>query len=124
MSKQPSGVITEPFGEREAVGRDPHRPIRANEGQLRLAHRLAREEVTTEVADICVAVGGDDHVVAIAGRDLRQVGVHRELAVRLSPQEHSAPHRHDQETTVGQPPEPARPVVELDLDADVAVQAG
>ncbi len=44
-------------------------PVRAHDGQLRGLERLAAEQIAAEVADVCGAVGGDDHVVGVACRD-------------------------------------------------------
>ena len=107
------------------VGRD-HRPVRECErggGDLRAAvgayqrqvgrlELTARFEVEPEVADIDVAVGVDDHVVAVPGGDVGQVGVLDQRAVAVVAHDPAARHEHDDECAVGQPADARRAIVE------------
>ena len=105
-----SGVMTEPFGNRSSSATTWAVPS-ARTSAISAVAGAAPTYVVAGVADIRVADGVDDHVVALARGDRRQVGVQRERAVisRRCTGRH-ADHHH---AAVGQPAEPGRSIVEV-----------
>ena len=99
------------------------RPVRPHDGQLRGLERLTAEQVAAEVADVRGAVGGDDHVVGVAGRDGREVGMGDDASVVLAAQHGPVMHRHHEQAAVRQPAQAARPIVDLEFDPGLPVGA-
>ena len=75
ISVRPSGVMTGAVREAELVGRDPRPTVGFDREEVRLAPRLAAVHVEAEVADVGAAAAVDDHVVAVRGRERREIRV-------------------------------------------------
>ncbi len=71
-------------------------------------------QVEAEVADVGAAGAIHHHVVAVERRQLPQIGVQRQRAVRLEPQHAAIQHRDDQQAAVGKPAESGRLLRNLD----------
>ena len=84
ISVRPSGVITVPFGNSSPSATTSTVPSGCTRASAAGLHRRVAE-LEPEVAHVRGAVGGDDHVVAPAGRDRRQVGVGRRPRRRARP---------------------------------------
>ena len=126
ISVRPSSVSTWPLGDCRSSAAHSHAAVGAH--PERLAGPSVGAEVldpSAHVADVRGAVGAHDHVVERAPRRRRQVGLDRDLAVGLDPEEALGLHGDDQEATVGQPAQTGRLVV---LDADdrrrIAIEGG
>ena len=84
---EPSAVMTEPFGNASPSAATRAAPVGLDQDQRSVSLRLlARVHVEPEVADVGAAVRVDHHVVAQAGRERGEIGVHDERAVGLEPQ--------------------------------------
>jgi hypothetical protein len=113
-----------PVGESHLVGGQLDRAVGSYEHEVRHLERCLLLEVESEVADVRIAVSVDHHVVAVPGRDRRQVGVLDQRTVTRAAHQLALGHEHDEERPVGHPAEPRRTVGEVAvLDPPVTVGA-
>jgi len=91
----------------QLIGHHPGRAIRRHHDQHGGPGRLARRQVEAEVADVGAALCVHHHVVAMKRREAGEVG-HLGQTRPVQAQQAPVDHRHDQQTTVGQPAQPRR----------------
>ena len=91
-----SGVMTVPFGIRRSFGSDIDGAIGGDASEDRRSARFTDRVVEPEIADVGGSVIVDDHVVARGGGDLRQVRVHDNGTIVLTPEHSARIHRHDE----------------------------
>ena len=97
--------------ELQATGGDLDGAVGSDQREIGFTEVGAGVEVEPEVADVGVAGGVDDHVVAQAAGDAGQVGVLDERPAVVA-EELLVLHRHDEEPSVGQPAQTGRLVVQ------------
>ena len=85
------------IGKPQSLGDNAHRAVGRHQNDAADGASIRRRrQIETEVSDIGAAQAVDDHVVDRAGRDSRQVGVERKLAVLVSQQALLEHRQHDQ----------------------------
>ena len=98
--------------------RDTDAAVGAHDGEIGRMELRPGLEVEPEVADVDVAVAVDDHVVAVAGRDVREVCVLDQLAVAAITHQTATGHEDHDEGAVGEPSHAGRSVAELGVHRD------
>ena len=88
--------------------------------QLRSSRRPALEEVEPEITDVGIAVTADDHVVAIAGCQLGEVGIERR-ALAIESKQSFCLHCDDEQVAVGKPTESRRLILDADDHIPIAI---